>query len=101
MLFTLSLCFYNLSSTIDLLFMRNQRRIGEAIMIASGFGLALGAFILGINFLSVRRSSRCRTGNSFSALALVFFYSLDENMIQMVYYQSRSVKNKFKKVNSY
>lgn len=52
MLFTLSLCFYNLSSTIDLLFMRNQRRIGEAIMIASGFGLALGAFILGINFLS-------------------------------------------------
>jgi hypothetical protein len=52
MQFILSLCFYNLSSTIDMLFMRNQRRIGEAIMIASGFGLALGASILGINFLS-------------------------------------------------
>jgi hypothetical protein len=32
--------------------MRNQRRIGEAIMIASGISLAIGAFILGINFLS-------------------------------------------------
>jgi hypothetical protein len=32
--------------------MRNQRRIGEAIMIASGIGLALGAFALGISFLS-------------------------------------------------
>jgi hypothetical protein len=37
---------------INTLFMRNQRRIGEAIMIASGFGLALGASILGINFLA-------------------------------------------------
>ncbi|MDQ3868804.1 MAG: hypothetical protein M3250_04515 [Thermoproteota archaeon] len=35
-----------------MLFMRNQRRTGEAIMIASGIGLALGAYILGINFLS-------------------------------------------------
>jgi hypothetical protein len=35
-----------------MLFMRNQRRIGEAIMIACGIGLALGASILGINFLS-------------------------------------------------
>ena len=32
--------------------MRNERRIGEAIMIASGLGLALGASILGMNFLA-------------------------------------------------
>ena len=37
---------------INTLFMRNQRRIGEAIMIASGLGLALGASMLGINFLA-------------------------------------------------
>jgi putative Ca2+/H+ antiporter (TMEM165/GDT1 family) len=37
---------------INTLFMRNQRRIGEAIMIASGIGLAIGASILGINFLA-------------------------------------------------
>jgi hypothetical protein len=48
----LSLCFYKLSFTIHTLFMRNQRRIGEAIMIASGLGLALGASILGMNFLA-------------------------------------------------
>lgn len=35
-----------------MLFMRNERRMGEAIMIACGIGLALGAYILGINFLS-------------------------------------------------
>jgi hypothetical protein len=48
----LSLCFYKLSFNINTLFMRNQRRIGEAIMIASGIGLAIGASILGINFLA-------------------------------------------------
>ena len=37
---------------INTLFMRNQRRIGEAIMIVSGLGLALGASMLGINFLA-------------------------------------------------
>ncbi len=37
---------------INTLFMRNQRRIGEAIMIASGLGLALGASMLGITFLA-------------------------------------------------
>ena len=37
---------------INTLFMRNQRRIGEAIMIASGLGLALSASMLGINFLA-------------------------------------------------
>jgi hypothetical protein len=37
---------------INRLFMRNQRRIGEAIMIVSGLGLALGASMLGINFLA-------------------------------------------------
>jgi hypothetical protein len=47
----LSLCFYKLSFTIHTL-LRNQRRIGEAIMIASGLGLALGASLLGINFLT-------------------------------------------------
>jgi hypothetical protein len=47
----LSLCFYKHSFTIHTL-LRNQRRIGEAIMIASGLGLALGASLLGINFLT-------------------------------------------------
>jgi hypothetical protein len=37
---------------INTSFMRNQRRIGEAIMIVSGLGLALGASMLGINFLA-------------------------------------------------
>ena len=46
-----SLCFYKLSFTIHTL-LRNQRRIGEAIMIASGLGLALGASMLGITFLA-------------------------------------------------
>jgi hypothetical protein len=35
-----------------MLFMRNQRRTGEAIMIVSGIGLALAASMLGIDFLS-------------------------------------------------
>src|SRR5215208_6517719 len=48
----LSLCFYKLSFTIHTLFMRNERRIGETIMIASGLGLALGASILGMSFLA-------------------------------------------------
>ena len=32
--------------------MRNERRIGEAIMIVSGISLSLGASLLGINFLA-------------------------------------------------
>jgi hypothetical protein len=32
--------------------MRNQRRVGEALMIASGIGVAVGGFILGIMFLA-------------------------------------------------
>jgi hypothetical protein len=32
--------------------MRNQRRIGEAIMILSGIGITIGGSILGIAFLS-------------------------------------------------
>jgi len=32
--------------------MRNQRRIGEAIMIACGLGIALGGLVLGISFVS-------------------------------------------------
>ena len=32
--------------------MRNQRRIGELIMIACGLGIAVGGFLIGISFLS-------------------------------------------------
>jgi hypothetical protein len=32
--------------------MRNQRRIGEAITIATGIGIAVGSFSLGIMFLA-------------------------------------------------
>ena len=32
--------------------MRNQRRVGEALMIASGIGVAAGGFSLGIMFLA-------------------------------------------------
>ena len=32
--------------------MRHQRRVGEAIMIASGIGITVGGAILGIPFLS-------------------------------------------------
>jgi hypothetical protein len=31
--------------------MRNQRRVGEALTIASGIGVAVGGFSLGIMFL--------------------------------------------------
>jgi hypothetical protein len=36
----------------DIKIMRNQRRVGEALMIASGIGVAVGGFILGIMFLA-------------------------------------------------
>jgi hypothetical protein len=36
----------------DIPIMRNQRRIGEALMIASGVGVAAGGFFLGIMFLA-------------------------------------------------
>ena len=32
--------------------MRNQRRVGEALMIASGVGVAVGGFSLGIMYLA-------------------------------------------------
>ncbi len=32
--------------------MRNQRRVGEALMIACGIGIAAGAFSLGVMFLA-------------------------------------------------
>ena len=32
--------------------MRHQRRIGEAIMIASGIGITVGGVLLGVMFLS-------------------------------------------------
>ena len=32
--------------------MRNQRRVGEALMIASGIGIAVGGFSLGITSLA-------------------------------------------------
>ncbi|MFZ0515112.1 MAG: hypothetical protein WAM14_26180 [Candidatus Nitrosopolaris sp.] len=32
--------------------MRHQRRIGEAIMIASGIGITVGGYMLGVFFLS-------------------------------------------------
>jgi hypothetical protein len=36
----------------DIPIMRNQRRVGEALMIASGVGVAAGGFFLGIMFLA-------------------------------------------------
>jgi hypothetical protein len=36
----------------DITIMRNQRRVGEALMIASGIGVAVGGFFLGIMFLA-------------------------------------------------
>jgi hypothetical protein len=50
--------------------MRNQRRVGEALMIASGIGVAVGGFILGIMFASQWRIGHCWTGNIFSILGL-------------------------------
>ena len=32
--------------------MRNQRRIGELIMVACGIGIAVGGYLIGISFLS-------------------------------------------------
>jgi hypothetical protein len=37
---------------LDINIMRNQRRVGEALMIASGIGVAVGGFSLGIMFLA-------------------------------------------------
>ena len=36
----------------DIKVMRNQRRVGEALMIASGIGIAVGGFSLGITSLA-------------------------------------------------
>jgi hypothetical protein len=46
-----TLCFYYTLFYILSTFMRNQRRVGEALMIACGIGIAMGAFSLGIMFL--------------------------------------------------
>jgi hypothetical protein len=32
--------------------MRRQRRVGEALMIASGIGITVGGYVLGVFFLS-------------------------------------------------
>jgi hypothetical protein len=37
---------------LDIKIMRNQRRVGEALMIASGIGVAIGGLSLGIMFLA-------------------------------------------------
>jgi hypothetical protein len=37
---------------LDIKIMRNQRRVGEALMIASGIGVAVGGFSLGIMALA-------------------------------------------------
>jgi hypothetical protein len=37
---------------LDIRIMRNQRRVGEALMIASGIGVAVGGFSLGIMALA-------------------------------------------------
>ena len=42
-------CYHNY---LDIKIMRNQRRIGEALMIASGIGVAVGGFSLGIMSLA-------------------------------------------------
>jgi len=47
-----TLCFYYTLFYIPSTFMRNQRRVGEALMIACGIGIAMGAFSLGIMFLA-------------------------------------------------
>jgi hypothetical protein len=36
---------------LNISIMRNQRRVGEALTIASGIGVAVGGFSLGIMFL--------------------------------------------------
>ena len=47
-----ALCFYYPLFYILSTFMRNQRRVGEALMIACGIGIAVGAFSLGVMFLA-------------------------------------------------
>jgi hypothetical protein len=53
--------------------MRNQRRIGEALMIASGIGVAAAGVPLGV--MPLWRIGYCWTGNIFSILGLVTYIS--------------------------
>jgi hypothetical protein len=58
----------------DMKIIRNQRRIGEALMIASGIGLAIGGFSLGV--MSIVYGGLTIVGltrNIFSILGLVIF----------------------------
>ena len=57
---------------LDIKIMRNQRRVGEALTIASGIGVAVGGFSLGIMFLGYGGLAIAGLGIFLSILALEF-----------------------------